>query len=149
MWTSAKASFTRIRQLADVFIHAIITSFIFLAFGAIAPTQAAKNPFTCVDEYVENVDYFPEKVSVELATGFQVEYFENYKLVTVSQPWRDAPPDATESYLLVQCGTPAPAGYEGATQIEVPVRSFAALSTTYLPFCRFLTPWTHLSPSRI
>ena len=92
------------------------------------------NPFTCVDEYAENVDYFPEKVSVELATGFQIEYFDNYKLVTVSQPWRDAPPDATESYLLVQCGTPAPAGYEDATQIEVPVRSFAALSTTYLPF---------------
>ncbi len=134
MWTTSKAAFTRIRQPADVFVNVAILSLVFLTLVAITPARATENLLTCADEYAENIDYFPEKISVELATGFQVEYFDNYKLLTVSQPWRNASPDAAETYLLVQCGTSAPEGYEGITQIEVPVRSFAALSTTYLPF---------------
>lgn len=37
-------------------------------------------------EYAEGVDYFPEKVSVAHAENFGVEYFANYKVVTVPEP---------------------------------------------------------------
>ena len=104
-----------------------------------APTSAptAEPPLTanaqdeCVKTYASAIDYFPEKASVKDATGFKVEYFKNYKVVTVLTPWAGA----TEAfrYVLVQCGTPAPAGFEGAQVIDVPAKSAIAMSTTELP----------------
>ncbi len=101
-----------------------------------APTRMAVIPARnltdgCVDTYVPGVDYFPEKVSLRYADGFTVEYFKNYKVVTVTRPWRNA--DTTFRYVLVQCGTPAPEGYEDALVIEIPVRRLVVLSTTHLP----------------
>lgn len=134
MWNTVKTGFSRIRLSADFFVHLIIVSLILFTVALHPTAQARENRLSCVENYAENVDYFPDKITIEMAAGFQVEYFDHYKLVTVNQPWRDAPPKATETYLLVQCGTPVPEGYEGVTTIEVPVSSFAALSTTYLPF---------------
>ncbi len=85
----------------------------------------------CVETYRAGVDYFPEKVTVEYAEGFEVEYHDNYKVVTVTDPWQGA--EEQFRYVLVQCGTPAPEGYEEAAVIEVPVEDVIALSTTYLP----------------
>ncbi len=84
----------------------------------------------CVAEFDPETDYFPEKVEVTDAANFSVEYFNNYKLVTVA--------GSTESYtyVLVQCGTPAPEGDalpENAQVIEVPAGGIVTLSTTYLP----------------
>lgn len=103
------------------------------------PTEepAAEAPTTnltdgCVENYDASVDYFPEKASVSHADGFTVEYFNNYKVVTVAAPWLGAADSAT--YVLVQCGTPAPEGFDDAVTIEVPVTSFVSMSTTYLPY---------------
>jgi iron complex transport system substrate-binding protein len=85
----------------------------------------------CAEAYDPSIDYFPDKVSVDYATGFQVEYHNNYKVVTVSKPWQGA--EEGFQYVLVQCGTPAPEGFENASVIEVPVKSIIAMSTTYLP----------------
>ncbi len=86
----------------------------------------------CVETYDPNVDYFPEKVTLTQTKGFAVEYHNNKKLVTVETPW----PGATEGfqYVLVQCGTPAPEGYEATQIIDVPVKRMITMSTTYLPF---------------
>ena len=130
----APAGIPRIRRPADVFFKTAIICIVCLCFGSAMPALASENPRACVEDFAAGVDYFPEKATVELASGFEVEYFDHYKVVTVRQPWRDAPPAASETYLLLQCGTPAPAGYEEATIIEVPVSRFAALSTTYLPY---------------
>ena len=86
----------------------------------------------CVETYDESVDYFPEKTAVTHADGFTIEYFNNYKVVTVAAPWLGAEDSAT--YVLVQCGTPAPAGFDNAVTIEVPINSFVSMSTTYLPY---------------
>lgn len=138
MWNLVVTVFSRIRHQADFFVHAFFVSVFCFSFTLNSSVEASENPTTCVDEFAEDQDYFPDKITVEMATGFQVEYFNHYKIVTVSQPWRDAPVEAAESYLLVQCGTPIPDGYEGATTIEVPVTRLAALSTTYLPFLPLL-----------
>jgi len=85
----------------------------------------------CVDTYAEGVDYFPEKTALEYASGFTVEYFGNYKVVTVTRPWSGSA--QTFQYVLVQCGTPAPDDFEDALTVEVPASSFVSMSTTYLP----------------
>lgn len=84
----------------------------------------------CIEGFDPDVDYFPEKVSVAFASGFQVEYHNSYKVVTVTSPWQGA--EESFRYILVQCGAPVPEGVEGAV-IQVPVESVVALSTTYLP----------------
>lgn len=78
------------------------------------------------------VDWFPVKAELRHAKAFQVEYYPNYKVVTILQPWRDA--ETTFTYLLVQRGTPLPQGIAADQIIEIPVRSIAALSTTHLPY---------------
>ena len=84
----------------------------------------------CVASYDPAVDYFPQKLSVAYASGFDVEYHNNYKVVTVTNPWQGA--QESFRYVLLQCGTPAPEGVEGAV-VEVPVKNIIAMSTTYLP----------------
>jgi iron complex transport system substrate-binding protein len=86
----------------------------------------------CVSAYDAGLDYFPEKAAVQYSDGFTIEYFKNYKVLTVKTPF----PGASESfqYVLVQCGTPKPTGFTEEQIIEVPVKTIVSLSTTYLPF---------------
>lgn len=98
---------------------------------AAAPAPESNLTDACVENYDESVDYFPNKVEVTQAEGFTVEYFNNYKVVTVLTPFAGAAQPA--EYLLVQCGTPAPDGFDEAAVIEIPVGSIVAMSTTYLP----------------
>jgi iron complex transport system substrate-binding protein len=86
----------------------------------------------CAESYDADVNYFPEQLTVDYTAGFAVEYFNNYKLVTVTSAWFGAQPF---QYVLVQCGTPAPEddSLAGATVIEVPINTIATMSTTYLP----------------
>jgi iron complex transport system substrate-binding protein len=88
----------------------------------------------CVETYDPEVNYFPEQATVEYASGFTVEYFNNYKVVTVPTAWVGA--EEAFQYVLVQCGTPAPQdeALAGLPVIEVPIQTIATMSTTYLPF---------------
>lgn len=85
----------------------------------------------CASVYDENTDYFPEKVQISNAVNLSVEYFKNYKLVTISNPWRGAKEQFR--YALVQCGTPAPKDLpQGTSVIEVPTKRLITLSTTQI-----------------
>ncbi|MEA5575768.1 ABC transporter substrate-binding protein [Anabaena sp. UHCC 0451] len=85
----------------------------------------------CIQNYNPNQDYFPTKAKINYATGFTVEYHNHYKLVTIKNPWQNA--KTQFQYVLVQCGTPTPPGFNQAQIIAVPVNSVVALSTTHLP----------------
>jgi len=100
------------------------------------PAPTANLTEGCVSDYTPGVDYFPEKTSVQYSSGFTIEYFGHYKVLTVNTPF----PGATESfqYALVQCGTPKPEGFTEEQIIEVPVESIVTMSTTYLPFLEAL-----------
>lgn len=89
-----------------------------------------------MESYDARIDYFPQKLHISYATGFKVEYHPNYKVVTVLNPWQNA--KVTFQYILVQCGTPAPAGFEGAQIIEVPIKTLVSMSTTHLPHLEIL-----------
>lgn len=82
--------------------------------------------FCATDGYAEKT---PPKV--QYATGFEVAYFEHYKIVTVKQPWRNA--QETFQYVLVDRGTKPPKGYEPHQIFEVPVHGFVPMSTSFLP----------------
>ncbi|MEM7725962.1 MAG: ABC transporter substrate-binding protein [Cyanobacteria bacterium P01_A01_bin.45] len=85
----------------------------------------------CVENYKKNTDYFPQKANIKYATGFSVEYQNNYKVVTVKNPWQDA--KTSFKYILVECGTPAPEGFKETQVITIPINTVASLSTTHLP----------------
>lgn len=95
--------------------------------GAVSAQEVAE----CVVDYDAEVNYFPEALSVDFAESFTIEYHNNYKVITVLTPWQYA--EETFTYVLVQCGTPAPEGYEDAAVIEVPVQTVVSMSTTYIP----------------
>jgi len=84
----------------------------------------------CVQNYNPNQDYFPEKTQIQYAQGFQVKYHKHYKVITVNNPWRDA--NRSFQYVLVQCGTPVPSGFEQSQVVQVPIQRIAVLSTTHL-----------------
>ena len=86
----------------------------------------------CVESFDPAIDYFPEKVTLTHTDGFTVEYFNSYKVVTVATPWPGA--EKADQYVLVQCGAPAPEGFDDAQFIEVPVKTIVTMSTSYLPF---------------
>ncbi|MFW6264017.1 MAG: ABC transporter substrate-binding protein [Cyanobacteriota bacterium] len=99
------------------------------------PTESSLPPNQereeCVANYDPNRDYFPNKTELDYAEGFQVEYFNHYKVISVLNPWRNA--EVTFQYVLVQCGTPIPDGFEEAQVVEVPVENVVSLSTTNIP----------------
>jgi len=107
-----------------------------LALGGSPSADAAVasgNPTSCVHGYQPGRDYFPDKAVVEDARNFTIQYRRNYKVVTVKEPF---PGGAAQTYVLVQCGTPAPrltGDLEGAEVVSVPVRSVFSASTTQLP----------------
>lgn len=114
--------------------------------AALVPATTAQGPETnitegCVENYDPDVDYFPQKATVTISDGFSVAYFNNYKVVTVEEPWIGAEP---VEYVLVQCGTPAPENTGDAPVIEVPRTTLVSLSTSYLPFIINLGLLDHL-----
>ena len=94
------------------------------------PAPTANLTDECLTSVTAGVDYFPAKASLTQTNGFSVEYHDTYKVLTVNTPT----PGATDAltYVLVQCGTEAPAGFEPAQIISVPVKRVVAMSTTYL-----------------
>ena len=95
--------------------------------------RAANVRTGCVDRFDPSADYFPDKLAIEDAVDFSVEYRRSYKVVTVRDATEGGLP---ERYVLAQCGTPAPpltGGLAGAQLVTVPLSSFFAFSTTHLP----------------
>lgn len=102
-----------------------------------APRPESRGPAAnltkgCVERFDASADYFPDKVAIEDAANFGVEYRRSYKVVTLKEGYAGGPRDR---YVLVQCGAPAPtlAGeLSGAQVVVVPISSLFALSTTHL-----------------
>ncbi len=104
---------------------------ILLWVGLLLPGLVQAFP-ECVADFDPDHDYFPETVQVDYARNFQVSYHRHYKVVTVTGPWSEK--GESFKYLLVQCGTPIPSGFENAQMIQVPLKSMVVLSTTYFSF---------------
>ena len=71
------------------------------------------------------------QLSLQYAQGFRVDYFDDYRVVTVLAPGGGEREEV--QYVLVQRGHESPDGYEGVPRIEIPVRTLITTSTTHLP----------------
>lgn len=94
--------------------------------------QPTYSPDGCAISYDPNINYFPEQVKVDYARGFSIDYHNNYKILTVTQPWANA--QEVFTYALVQCGTPVPENLGDTPVFMVPIRSIVTMSATYLPY---------------
>ena len=106
-----------------------------IAFAGLTSVHGATTNLVhgCIDRFDVDADYFPDKVVLEDAAMFRVEYRRSFKVLTVNG---GQPGDRPERFVLVQCGAPAPplAGeLAGASVVSVPVSSVFAFSTTQLP----------------
>jgi iron complex transport system substrate-binding protein len=96
----------------------------------VSPAKSGKG---CIERFDAATDYFPEKVTSEFAENFTVEYRNYYKVVTVKRPSENG---ASERYVLVQCGAPAPdltGDLAGAVIVSVPILSLFSDSATHMP----------------
>lgn len=117
------------RLLRFIVIGILTLSLIPAAAGA----QPAVEPVLegCVETYDPAINYFPVEMDVNYATGFEIEYHNHYKVISVTDPWQGA--ETVFQYVLVQCGTPAPDLEGEYLVIEVPVARAISMSTTYIP----------------
>lgn len=83
----------------------------------------------CITDFDAGADYFPDKVEVTHSEQWDISYHDSYKVLTVADSEFPDRPDLT--YVLVQCGAPAPeldGDLAEAPQFEVPV---AAVGVTH------------------
>jgi iron complex transport system substrate-binding protein len=119
-----------VRTIAALCVSAVSTGVLVTGVEA---TSGRNITSGCVDRFDPAVDYFPDKIAVEHAEGFSVEYHRAFKVVSVKQAYAK---DPGERYVLQQCGTPAPAligALAGAQIVTVPIASLFALSPTHVP----------------
>jgi iron complex transport system substrate-binding protein len=109
----------RSKAIRLALLFALMLPFMSLHAQSNAPTE---NPQGCVETYDPAVNYFPDQVASDYAVEWNVEYFNHYKVITVATQVSGV----NETYVLVQCGTPAPeltGDLEGAIPFEVPIRT--------------------------
>jgi len=118
------------------FASLLIALFALVVVVPVMAQPVANLTDACIENYDASVDYFPDKADITYAEGVTIDYFDSYKVVTVSAPWFGATDADAFTYVLIQCGAPAPiaATFPVGTQfVEVPVGNLIALSTTELP----------------
>lgn len=101
--------------------------------NAASIAQSPNSTDACVQIFEEGVDYFEDKAEITYAQNFSVAYRDNFKIVTVHEPFVGG---VSQTYVLVKCGTPAPelvGELAGATVIQTPVQSIFSASTTHNP----------------
>ena len=102
--------------------------------AAAAGPDTGANPAGCVEGDAATGEQFPDQFTVQHAENYTLTYAENYKVLTVGET---SPGAGAETYVLVQCGTEAPAlegDLEGASVVEIPVATIYSESTSHLGF---------------
>ena len=122
------------KLLRSLFASLLALLFVFVSINGFAGSQGEAT--STETQGTTSADLYPDKVRIEYSDVFDVEYHNNYKIVTISQPWPGA--EAGFTYLLVQRGTEVPASVEANKTIEIPVRSIVTMSTSYLPHLEML-----------
>jgi len=116
--------------------HSVLLAFLLAAACSAEGTTNIIGGGCCALSYDESHDYFPEKAQADFSEGFSVEYFLNYKVVTLTR--------SGEQYVLVQRGTPRPEhnfpnlGTSGGVYVEVPIERAAVLSNAYFHYFELL-----------
>jgi iron complex transport system substrate-binding protein len=92
--------------------------------------EAVKPPHAAIDQ-----KHTRAKTSILHSKGFRIEYFENYKLVKITNRFSDK--TDTLLYVLVQRGKPVPTLPAGAQVIRVPVQNLVVTSSMHVGLVDF------------
>lgn len=83
---------------------------------------------SCTSRQERNVSHSENKY----ALGFSIQHYDDYKLLTVHNPWQSAN-NIQFQYVLAAKGTKLPAEtLKGRTRIDLPVQRIVCMSTTHL-----------------
>lgn len=102
--------------------------------GATAFDPSAGNPDGCIEGVEEGDDVFPDTFDVRHADNLSLRYEGTYKVMTVGEPF---PGGASQTYVLVQCGTETPdldGELSDALVVQIPVQTIFSESTSHLGF---------------
>jgi len=72
-----------------------------------------------------------DSLQIGYAKGFEVESFENYYILKITQAWPDAQQDFT--YLLQKSGTSISTEISYDAKVEIPLKNIVVTSTTHIP----------------
>jgi iron complex transport system substrate-binding protein len=75
---------------------------------------------------------YPNKMKIEYSKNFAIEYFDNYKLISVFSP--DEKRSLIFQYLLLPEKGKNPEGYPNAMTVRTPVKSVISLTSIYIGF---------------
>ncbi len=77
-----------------------------------------------------------DSLDLKYAKGFSVDYFEGYKIVTVSKPFMGA--KSGFEYVLVNDESLLPIKYQDKPFIKIPIESIVCTSTTHIPLLDYI-----------
>lgn len=109
---------------------------IILSFGLLSGCSTSSALYEKNESQFTGKSLFTDKIVVDYARGFTINYYDNYKVVRILSPFEKS--TDTMSYVLVQRGTPKPRGYTESQVIEIPVRSLVAMSSMHIGLVGFL-----------
>lgn len=99
--------------------------FAFLVFGLISCNPGTQKTHTSIDRNT--------LLPISYAKGFSIEYFNNYKKLTVLSPWQKSQGVSFEYYLVPQ-NKEIPQELKGKQIIRTPVKRVICLSTSHIGF---------------
>ena len=85
----------------------------------------------CIVDFDADTDYYPEKLSIEFADNFDLDYRKSYIVATVN----GTNPKQKDTFVFAKCGAPTPeltGDLAGATVLESPSTGLFLGSTTQL-----------------
>ena len=88
------------------------------------------------NEKIETAKVENAKNSIEYASGLSIVKYNDYSVVTVSNPWPNA--DKDFKYILKEKDVKVPDSLQSYTTIQVPLESVVVTSTTNIPFLEML-----------
>lgn len=88
------------------------------------------------NETTETVKTEIAKNSIEYASGLSIVKYDDYSVVTVSNPWPNSNKDF--KYILKEKDAKVPDSLQTFTTIQVPLESIVVTSTTNIPFLEML-----------
>ncbi|KAG0246936.1 hypothetical protein BGX31_005424 [Mortierella sp. GBA43] len=112
----------------------------FLVSHVASQSQGTLEQSSCIANYDPQTDYFSNKITVDNAALFKIQYEKNYKVLTTTMTDGTGNP-IQHQYVLTQCGTPAPRAElfdSGAVFVWIPVTNAASTATTAVSFIEML-----------
>jgi iron complex transport system substrate-binding protein len=92
--------------------------------------------FACQNTKEKETVFISSENSIRYATGLSIQKFNQYSVITVSNPWPTAEKNYT--YILHRKGVVLPDSLQKFTKIQVPIHSIVVNSTTHIPALELL-----------